>query len=102
LEVRSRCSARAALDLEAAGQVPSVAAAALHAVLHHLPDAQQAGVDLGVAAPVAFVAAHHLGDAAAVARAAPAVRSPLWKGSGSTVVSGAMTFLRCRRRPPRR
>jgi hypothetical protein len=48
--------------LEAAGQHALGAAAACHAVLHHLPDAQQAGVDLGVVAPVALVQAHHAGD----------------------------------------
>jgi len=65
----------AALDAEstpgfsgdkAAGQLALGAAAARHAVLHHAPDGQQAGVDLGVLAPVAFVGAHHLGNASAL------------------------------------
>ena len=51
---------------KAAGQLALGAAAARHAVLHHAPDGQQAGVDLGVLAPVAFVGAHHLGNASAL------------------------------------
>jgi hypothetical protein len=58
---------RTALDLEATGQRARGSAAALDAVLHHLPDLQQAGVDVGVAAPVLFVCAHHLRDAATLA-----------------------------------
>ena len=40
--------------------MPWGAAAALHAVLHRLPDLEQAAVDVGIAAPVAFVGAHDL------------------------------------------
>ena len=40
-----------ALDLEAARQHALSRTAALHAVLHHIPDTQQAGVDLGIAGP---------------------------------------------------
>ena len=56
----------AAPHLEAAGQHAIGLAAARDAVLHGAPDAQQAGIDLGVAAPVALVAPHQLGDAAVV------------------------------------
>ena len=55
----------AAAHLEAAGQGAVRAAAAHHAGLHHLPDGQQAGIDLGIGAPVPLVVAHHTGDAAA-------------------------------------
>ena len=52
----------AAPHLEAAGQRAAGLAAAFDAGLHHGPDLQQSGVDLGVVAPMAFVAAHQLGD----------------------------------------
>src|SRR4051794_4359854 len=61
-----RCrSAARRLTLKPPGNVPSVRAPR-DAGLHHVPDLEQAGVDLGIAAPVAFVATHQLRDAAAV------------------------------------
>jgi hypothetical protein len=85
---------RPALDLEAAGQQALRAAATAHAVLHDLPDAQQARVDLGIAAPVPLVAPHDLRDAQVFAVPASAAPIALVKGRGSTVVSGAITFWR--------
>ncbi|MNE07305.1 hypothetical protein D3C80_999180 [compost metagenome] len=59
----------AALDLEPAGHDALVAAAGLHAVLHHLPDVQQATPGLLHRAPGGFVLRHQLADGQAVGRA---------------------------------
>ena len=52
----------AALDLEAARQHAVGRHAARDAGLHHVPDLEQSGIDLGVTAPMALVGAHHLRD----------------------------------------
>ena len=72
----------AALDFEAAGQHTVGGAAAFHAVLHDLPDAQQAGVDVGIAAPVLFVAPHDLRNAQAVLSRQHQQRIAAGKGQG--------------------
>ncbi len=50
----------AALHIQSTRQAALRAAAALHAVLHRLPDLAQAAVDVGIAAPVALIGAHDL------------------------------------------
>ncbi len=53
---------RAPLDLQAPRQDPFIAAARIYAVLHHLPDVQQAATGLRFRAPRTFVGQHHLAD----------------------------------------
>ncbi|MNF80051.1 hypothetical protein D3C84_622840 [compost metagenome] len=60
---------RAPLDLQATGQNTFVATTGVDAVLHHLPDFQQAGAGFRFRAPGAFVGQHHLADGQTVGAA---------------------------------
>nr|GEZ22423.1 hypothetical protein [Tanacetum cinerariifolium] len=60
---------RPTLDLKAARQNPLVAAASFNAILHDLPDAQQALTGLCFGTPRGFVGQHHLADGKTARRA---------------------------------
>ena len=73
---------RAAFDLEAAGQHAFGSTTPLNAVLHDLPNTQQARVDLGIGAPMLLVLAHDLRDAQAMLLCQYQQRVATRKGQG--------------------
>ena len=77
----------AAFDLEAAGHDAFVAATGFDAILHHLPDMQQARAGLGFRAPGGLVGQHHLADRQVVFGA---MRQQLFAGGKGVLQYGAV------------
>ena len=73
---------RAAFDLQAAGHDAHLLAAAAHALLHHVPDVEQAGAGLGVGAPGALVFENDLADRNALVAAMRQQRVATVEGVG--------------------